>query len=155
MGIDYLALCRDFLKKHDSFTYPLLAASYRYGPYHVKNKHFNIRQVKQPKSEIYKQCGVVGAVCHGPAALVGAEIDGMPLVAGKRVASFTNAEEDAVELTEAMPFLLETRLKELGAEFVAGENFQTNVVVDERLVTGLNPASAEKAAEAIIEILNN
>jgi hypothetical protein len=54
VGIDYLAFCRDFLKRHDSFSYPLLAASYRYGPYYVKNKGFSLSQVKQPTNEIYR-----------------------------------------------------------------------------------------------------
>jgi putative intracellular protease/amidase len=102
---------------------------------------------------LYSGGAVVGAVCHGPAALVGVEIDGQPLVKGRRIAGFTNAEEDAVELSDAMPFLLETRLRELGAEFVAAPNFSANVVVDGRLVTGQNPASATKAAEAIVELL--
>lgn len=104
---------------------------------------------------VYARGGVVGAVCHGPAALLKAEIDGKPLVHGKRVAGFTNAEESAVELTDAVPFLLETELRALGAEFVAAENFQTNVVVDGRLVTGQNPASAEKSAEAIVGLLSD
>jgi soluble lytic murein transglycosylase-like protein len=55
VGIDYLAFCRDYLVKHDSFNYPLLAASYRYGPYYVKNKNFNLRQIKEPKNEIYRR----------------------------------------------------------------------------------------------------
>jgi soluble lytic murein transglycosylase-like protein len=55
VGIDYLAFCRDYLVKHGSFNYPLLAASYRYGPYHVKNKDFNLLQLKQPKNEIYRR----------------------------------------------------------------------------------------------------
>jgi soluble lytic murein transglycosylase-like protein len=55
VAIDYLAFCRDFLKSHDSFNYPLLAASYRYGPYYVKKENFNILQLKQPKNEIYKR----------------------------------------------------------------------------------------------------
>jgi len=54
VAIDYLAFCRDFLKSHDSFSYPLLAAAYRYGPYYVKNKNFNILQLKKPKNEIYR-----------------------------------------------------------------------------------------------------
>lgn len=55
VGIDYLAFCRDFLVKHDSFNYPLLAAAYRYGPYYVEKKNFNLQQVKQPKNEIYRR----------------------------------------------------------------------------------------------------
>lgn len=54
VGVDYLVFCRDFLMRHDSFSYPLLAASYRYGPYYVKNQSFNLSQVKPPKNEIYK-----------------------------------------------------------------------------------------------------
>jgi soluble lytic murein transglycosylase-like protein len=55
VGIDYLAFCRDFLKRHDSFSYPLLAAAYRYGPYYVKDKNFNLGQIKKPKNEIYRR----------------------------------------------------------------------------------------------------
>lgn len=109
--------------------------------------------VKSAAQGVYRAGGVVAAVCHGPAALVILEQrDGSPLVAGRRVTGFTNAEEDAVELTEAMPFLLETRLRELGAEFVGAANFQQNVVEDGRLVTGQNPASARGTAEAVVRI---
>jgi soluble lytic murein transglycosylase-like protein len=55
VGIDYLAYCRDYLKSRDSFSYPLLAASYRYGPYHVQDNNFDIKQVKPPKNEIYQR----------------------------------------------------------------------------------------------------
>lgn len=55
VGIDYLAFCRDFLKEHNSFSYPLLAASYRYGPYYVKDQDFNLRQVQVPKNKIYRR----------------------------------------------------------------------------------------------------
>ena len=59
---------------------------------------------------------VVAAVCHGPAGLVGARrADGTPVVAGRRVAAFTDSEEQAVGLADAVPFLLTTRLKKLGA----------------------------------------
>jgi len=111
--------------------------------------------VAETVAAIYKNEGVVGAVCHGPAALVGVKIDGAPLVQGKRVAAFTNAEEDAVKLTDAMPFLLQSKLEALGAEFVAAPNFKANVVVDGRLVTGQNPASAAGAAKVIVELLED
>ncbi|MFI4882282.1 MAG: type 1 glutamine amidotransferase domain-containing protein [Phycisphaerales bacterium JB064] len=109
--------------------------------------------VKSAAEGVYRAGGVVAAVCHGPAALVELrDRDGSPLVEGMRVTGFTNAEEAAVELTEAMPFLLETRLRELGAEFVGAGNFEENVVVDGRLVTGQNPASARGAAEAVVRV---
>lgn len=103
-----------------------------------------------------KQQGVIGAVCHGPAAFAGATgADGEPLVKGKAVAVFTNAEEEAVELTNTVPFLLQTRLAELGAEVKTAENFAENAVRDGRLVTGQNPASAGKAARLFIEALED
>jgi soluble lytic murein transglycosylase-like protein len=55
VSIDYLALCRDYLLKHDSFNYQLLAASYRYGPYYVADKDFDLSKIKKPKNEIYQR----------------------------------------------------------------------------------------------------
>jgi len=106
--------------------------------------------VAQVASRLYEQGGVVAAVCHGPAALVNARQGNIWLLEGKRVTGFTNAEEDAVELTDEMPFLLETRMTERGAAFVAGENFKANVITDGRLVTGQNPASAKGTAEQVV-----
>ena len=54
VGIEYIVFCRDFLKQHDAFSYQLLAASYRYGPYYVKKKGFNLSKIKKPKNKIYK-----------------------------------------------------------------------------------------------------
>ena len=103
---------------------------------------------------IWENGGVVAAVCHGPAALVGVTLsDGTPLVAGRRVAAFTDAEEAAVGLTSVVPFLLASRLRELGAEHVPGPDFQPQVIRDGRLVTGQNPASATGVAEAVLSTL--
>ncbi len=105
---------------------------------------------------IFEAGGVVGAVCHGPAALLDVKLsDGSYLVAGRRVGGFTNAEEAAVGLTDAVPFLLETRLVERGASFEGGGDFKEYVVSDGRLVTGQNPASAEKTAAEIVALLND
>ena len=98
---------------------------------------------------------VLASVCHGPACLVGAKLrDGTPVVKGRKVTAFTDEEERAVELDAHMPFLLETRLRELGAEFVPAENWQDHVVVDGRLVTGQNPQSSGSAARAVIGLLS-
>ena len=101
----------------------------------------------------YESGAVVGAVCHGPAGLVGATLsDGTPLVRGKRVNSFTNAEEEAVGLDGTVPYLLESRLRELGALFEDNpEPFQPHAVRDGRLVTGQNPASSARVAELLLE----
>lgn len=97
---------------------------------------------------------VIGAVCHGPAGLVGAQrADGTPVVQGYRLTSFTNEEEAAAHLVDEMPFLLQTRLTELGAEFVASPMWNDHVVVDRNLVTGQNPQSSLSTAQAIIQLM--
>ncbi len=100
---------------------------------------------------IYDAGGYVGAVCHGPAGLVGARrADGTPLVQGLRVNSFTDAEEAAISLTAVMPFLLESRLTELGGLFEGGANFTSKAVRDGRVVTGQNPMSVEAVAALLV-----
>ncbi|GAB4553977.1 MAG: type 1 glutamine amidotransferase domain-containing protein [Phycisphaerales bacterium] len=163
---DIDAESRDFLNRYgmgDTITHTLSLASADASSYDViffaggHGTMFdfpNERSVKAAAEAIYAKGGIVGAVCHGPAALVQVNApNGEPIVAGKRVTGFTNDEEAAVDLVEEMPFLLETRLREQGGDFVGAQNFEANVVVDGRLVTGQNPASARGAAEAIVELL--
>ncbi|MEG4284581.1 type 1 glutamine amidotransferase domain-containing protein [Microcoleus sp. A006_D1] len=105
---------------------------------------------------IYEAGGIVGAVCHGPAALVNLKLsDGKYLVANKTVAAFTNEEEAAVGLTDIVPFLLESTLIERGAKFTKVPNFEVCVVASERLVTGQNPASASGVGERMVELMQN
>lgn len=105
---------------------------------------------------VYENDGVVAAVCHGPAALVNAKLsNGKYLVEGKKLTAFTNAEEDALGLTKAMPFLLETKLKERGAKFSNAAPWQADVVVDGTLVTGQNPASAKGLGEQVAKLLKH
>ncbi len=97
----------------------------------------------------------VAAVCHGPAALVNVvRKDGTPLVKGKKLAAFTDAEERAVELDKDMPFLLETKLRGLGATVVTRDNFTSHAVRDGNLITGQNPPSSEATAKLLIEALS-
>lgn len=103
---------------------------------------------------IYAQGGVVSAVCHGPAGLIGLrDENGEPLVRGRRVAAFTDDEERAVGHQDHVPFLLQSRLEELGATVVVAPIWQPNVQTDGRLITGQNPASAEPVAEAVVGLL--
>jgi putative intracellular protease/amidase len=105
---------------------------------------------------IYERNGVVAAVCHGPAALVNIRLsNGAYLVDGKQVSSFTNEEEAAVGLTDVVPFLLETALKEHGAQITKAPNFQAHTAVSERLVTGQNPASATPVAKQVVATLSH
>lgn len=96
----------------------------------------------------------VAAVCHAPAVLRHTKAaDGSPLVSGKSVTGFTNSEEEAVQLTDVVPFLVEDMLKENGGTFSRTEDWGVHVVRDGLLITGQNPASSEAAAEALLELL--
>lgn len=93
----------------------------------------------------------VVTVCHAPGVLrhvTGA--DGRPLVAGKRVTGFTNGEEQAVGLTDVVPFLVEDELIRLGANYEKVADWEPYVVTDGLLITGQNPASAQSAAETLL-----
>lgn len=95
----------------------------------------------------------VGAVCHGPAALVGAvNKNGEPAVQNHRLTGFTNSEEAGVGLSDVVPFLLADKLAELGAHYMSGPDWESHVVVDGNLVTGQNPASSEATAQALMAL---
>ena len=96
----------------------------------------------------------IAFVCHAPAALKNVTTPGgAPLIRGKRVTGFTNGEEDAVGLTEVVPFLLEDMLQARGGIYSKGPDFQPYVVEDGLLITGQNPPSSEPAAEALLKAL--
>lgn len=102
--------------------------------------------------------GVVGAVCHGPAALLGVTTpDGKPFVSGKRMTGFTNDEELFLDeqARARFPFLLQERALDRGARFVAVPNFLDNTVVDGRLVTGQNSWSTWSTVEAMVKALGH
>ncbi len=110
--------------------------------------------VQRITREIYENDGAVGAVCHGPSALVNIKLsDGSYLVAGKRVSSFTDSEERAVQLDGVVPFMLASRLAERGAEHLPAADWSCQAVVDGRLVTGQNPQSATAVGEALRDLL--
>lgn len=95
----------------------------------------------------------VAAVCHAPAALKNVKIDGAPLVEGKKVTGFSNSEEEAMNLSDIVPFLLEDELKSLGGNYEKAKDWESFVLVDGLLITGQNPASSEEAAKKLMEVL--
>lgn len=104
--------------------------------------------------EFYKAGKPVAAVCHGPIVFANAKVDGKPLVEGRNVTGFTNEEEEQAGLTEAMPFLLEDRLKAVGAKWTqADQAWGEKVVVDGQIITGQNPASANAIGVAIAKAI--
>ncbi len=101
-----------------------------------------------------KQNKPMAFVCHAPAALKGVKnTDGEPLVKGKKVTGFTNTEEEAVQLTSVVPFLVEDMLKNNGGVYSKKDNWSVNVVEDGNLITGQNPASSQLAAELLFNKL--
>lgn len=96
----------------------------------------------------------VAAVCHAPAVLLNAkEANGEPLVKGKRVTGFTNTEEEAVQLTNVVPFLLEDELKHKGGVYSRKEDWAAYAIKDGLLITGQNPASSANAANLLLQVL--
>ena len=96
----------------------------------------------------------VGLVCHAPAALKNVRAsNGSPLVKGLKVTGFTNGEENAVGLTDVVPFLVEDMLIENGGNYSKGADFAVYTVQDGSLITGQNPASSEAAAKRVLAAL--
>jgi putative intracellular protease/amidase len=106
-------------------------------------------------TEFDAQGKIVAAVCHGPAAFVYAIRTGeaATLVAGKTITCFTDDEERAVKLDTLMPFLLESKLREQGANVVIAPNFSDHIEIDGTWITGQNPQSSGSTAKAVIEAL--
>lgn len=97
---------------------------------------------------------VIASVCHAPAVFSGFyRPDGTPFIAGRTLAAFTNAEEAAVGGTKKVPFLLETRLKELGAVHSPAPDWSSHAVQDGHLITGQNPQSSAAVAAALLASL--
>lgn len=104
-------------------------------------------------SDFYNAGKPVAAVCHAPAVLRRVAYKGAPIVQGKRVTGFANSEEEAVQLTTVVPFLVEDELKRLGGKYEKAADWQSFVITDGRLITGQNPASSTAGAEALLKLL--
>ena len=95
----------------------------------------------------------IALVCHSPGVLRHVKYKGEPLVKGKHVTGFTDGEEEEVQLTKVVPFLVEDELLRLGAIFEKKANWQPFAITDGRLVTGQNPASSTSAAQALLKLM--
>ncbi|MEB0227077.1 type 1 glutamine amidotransferase domain-containing protein [Pseudomonas sp. 10S4] len=99
----------------------------------------------------YKAGKPVATVCHAPGVLRHVkDADGQPLVKGKRVTGFSNSEEEAVQLTDVVPFLVEDMLKANGGIYTKADDWASYVTTDGLLLSGQNPASSEATAEALL-----
>ncbi len=107
-------------------------------------------------SYFYNSHKIVSAVCHGPAGLINAKTKtGDSIVKGMQLTCFTNEEEKMVQKDKLVPFMLESKLRQLGAYFNEAAPWNENVIVDSNLITGQNPESSKKLAETVIKKLNN
>lgn len=109
-------------------------------------------EVAKIVEHFFSEGKLISAICHGPAALVKAKReDGKSILYNKRVTSFTNEEEMIGKLQNLIPFMLETKLIELGADFVAEKPWSEHVVTDGHIITGQNQKSALLIAEKIVD----
>ena len=95
----------------------------------------------------------VAAVCHAPGVLRHVKYKGEPIVKGKRVTGFTNTEEEEVQLTKVVPFLVEDELRRLGGLYEKVDNWKVLAITDGHLITGQNPASSTSTAQALLKLL--
>eukprot|EP01132_Coremiostelium_polycephalum_P002173 gene2173-2673_t len=105
--------------------------------------------------KIYEENGIVSAVCHGPAGLLNIKVKGEYLVKGKNVACFTNQEEDAIKLSQVVPYSLENEMKSRGAIVHTKPQWSDNVQLDGHLLTGQNPQSAKTLGEKLKSLLTS
>ncbi len=111
-------------------------------------------ELQKVVEEAWVRGEIVAAVCHGPAGLVNArDEEGEPIVKDRCVNCFTNAEEEEVKKEKIVPFLLESRLRELGGLFVSEQPFQGILVQEGTLIMGQNPKSSGLVANAILRAL--
>jgi putative intracellular protease/amidase len=104
--------------------------------------------------DMYASGKPVAAVCHAPAVLRHTRAsDGSPLIQGKSVTGFSNSEEEAVQLSNVVPFLLEDDLSAKGAKYSKLDDWQDYAITDGNLITGQNPASSGSVAKAVLEAL--
>jgi putative cofactor-binding repeat protein len=105
-------------------------------------------------ADFYQAGKPTAFVCHAPGALKNVHLkDGSYLVKGKKVTGFSDSEEEAVQLTQVVPFLVEDMLKEHGGIYSKADDWQPHTVIDGNLITGQNPASSEKVAHDLLKML--
>jgi putative intracellular protease/amidase len=135
--------------KHDDFDAVFYPGGH--GPlWDLSNDKTSIRLIEQ----FYNHQKPIAFVCHSPAALIHVKaLSGDPLVKGKRITGFSNTEEDAVQLTKVVPFLLEDELTNLGAIYSKAADWASHTQQDGLLITGQNPGSSEAVAEILIQTI--
>ncbi len=105
---------------------------------------------------LYDRQKPIAFVCHAPAALIHAKTKtNEPIVKGKQITGFSNTEEEAVQLTKVVPFLLEDELRKQGAHYSKGKDWEPYVKQDGFVITGQNPASSQAVAKLLLAALKD
>jgi len=116
-------------------------------------------------AEFFDAGKVAAALCHGTAILAYARTGHGELIArGRTVTGFANVEEDFADHAvwsygllardrHVMPWRIEDRLKEIGANYVQAGLWRGYAVRDGNLVTGQQNFSGEETARLVIEAL--
>ncbi len=123
---------------------------------HACYADFHDEDLAQVVAAFYAAGKPIGIDCHGPTVLCNDALkkpNGEPLVKGHEVTCFTDTEEAAVGATDTIPYSMQAKLGELGASWKGGADWGPHVVVSGNLITGQNPASSQKAADAMIAAL--
>ncbi len=117
----------------------------------------NNKALQNISEQIYRQGGIVSAVCHGVGGLLPLQNEnGKPLIAGRKVTGFANIEETLSGIKSQVPFSLQNELIERGANYKqAFIPFTSYVVSDDRIITGQNPQSSKEIAEAVVKRLSS
>lgn len=111
-------------------------------------------KIAEIAGRIFENKGIISAVCHGSAGLLNIrDSNGEPLLKGKKITGFSNLEERLVRKSKWVPYLLESELKQRGAEYTKALPGLTHVEVSGRVVTGQNPRSAKAVAEELVTLL--
>ena len=114
-------------------------------------ENINLQKITR---NLYENFGLIGAICHGSSIFANLKLsNGTYLVSGKKISCFTNEEEEFLKLENVVPFLLESRLSNLGAKHSKAEKFEPYIEQDNRLITAQNPASSEQFANALVDRL--
>ncbi len=143
---DTVVLKKTFATGHDAIFYPG-----GHGPlWDLRYDEHSIKLIQ----DFWNNGKIVAAVCHAGCVLLDVNTpEGTPLVKGKKLTCFSDEEEKAVAYEEVVPYLVETELRNKGALLSKAGNWEEHVVIDGKLITGQNPASSEKVALALVDML--
>lgn len=131
--------------KLDELDYKSFDAVFFPGGHGVMFDLFDNKRLAEILKYFNENKKIIAAVCHGAAALLNAK----EIIQGKKITAFSNEEEHVTKLDEFMPFSLEEKLKEAGAELIFANPFRENVVQDGNIITGQNPKSSQLLADTI------